>query len=339
MAYNEILTVGQIKFKQHGATEDPSDGFGYLYISDGSDGGATGDLILKTNATTSSTVILATKGTTTTLGETTLLSTTTQLQFRDSGIYINSNADGKMTISADGTGTDDITIAGSVTANDGITFSGTITNALMFSGVTTSTNTNGTLFSTGSAWITHATAGQCAFKILASSTATTGDYATMRIRGRADAVSTGGVEAINASASANIANYENLCAGYFAVQPMAINTTSASSIATAMHAVIDRTGTSSGRTWVEWIDTHQETKSGAGDYLTRWSHNGTVANDGMATIYIGGRMPAMFNFEDVSGFLTTSATALSGVTTSYKIACTIAGVGTVYIPVITSGMA
>src|SRR3990167_6742607 len=37
--------------------------------------------------------------------------------FRDAGLYINSGADGKLTISADGTGTDDITLAGAVTVS------------------------------------------------------------------------------------------------------------------------------------------------------------------------------------------------------------------------------
>jgi hypothetical protein len=177
----------------------------------------------------------------------------------------------------------DLTIAGDFTFGDAATDSLTVKGVILFSG-TRGTSTAGTLVSTGSTWIDHATAGQCAFKLLCSTSATSGDYATMRIRGRSDAVSSGGVEGLNVSASANIANYVNLCAGYFAAQPMAINTNSASSIITAIHAVVDRTGTSSGRTWVAWIDTHQETKSGAGDYLMRMSHNGTVANDGCFTI-------------------------------------------------------
>jgi hypothetical protein len=41
----------------------------------------------------------------------------------------------------------------------------------------------------------------------------------------------------------------------------------------------------------------------------RMSHNGTVANDGCFTIYNGGRMPALFNFEDAAGFLTETGDA------------------------------
>lgn len=197
------------------------------------------------------------------------------------------------------------------TTVDYVTSTGTsVTNFLKFTG-TVGTATDGTLFSTGSTWINHATAGQCAFKILASTSATSGDYATARFRGRADAVSSGGVEGINASASTTIANYGNLCAGYFAVQPNAITNNSASNIVTAIHAVIDRTGASSGRTWVAWIDSHQETKSSAGDYLMRFSHNGTIANDGCMTIYSGGRMPYLFNIEDAAGFLTDAPVSLT----------------------------
>ena len=213
-----------------------------------------------------------------------------------------------------------------------------VANFIKFTG-SVGTATDGTLFSTGSSWISHATAGQCAFKILAANAATSGDYATMRIRGRADAVSSGGTEGINVSASANIANYGDLCSGYFAVQPNAITNNSASNIVTAVHAVIDRTGASSGRTWVAWIDTHQQTKSDAGDYLMRLSHNGTVANDGAITIYTGGRMPTLINFEIDSlnpGSMLSTATGTATIT--HKIACTISGVGTVYIP-LASGIA
>ena len=48
-----------------------------------------------------------------------------KLVFRDSGIYINSGADGKLTIAADGTGADDITMSGSVTFGDSVTLNST----------------------------------------------------------------------------------------------------------------------------------------------------------------------------------------------------------------------
>lgn len=44
-----------------------------------------------------------------------------KLFFRDSGLFINSSADGKLTISSDGAGTDDITLSGKVTHDDDVT--------------------------------------------------------------------------------------------------------------------------------------------------------------------------------------------------------------------------
>lgn len=82
--------------------------------------------------------------------------------------------------------------------------------SLNFAGTTPGTGTAGTLITTGSTWVAHATAGQCAAKLLCATSATSGDYATMRLRARADAVSSGGTEGLNVSASANIANYGDL---------------------------------------------------------------------------------------------------------------------------------
>lgn len=68
-----------------------------------------------TGTTTQTGAITATGGVT--------LPTTAKVQFRDTGLYINSGADGKLTISADGTGADDLTIACTTTASDNITVS------------------------------------------------------------------------------------------------------------------------------------------------------------------------------------------------------------------------
>lgn len=65
--------------------------------------------------------------------------------FRDTGIFIHSPSDGKMIISSDGSGADDITITGSITGTGdqaitgdvgitgGLTVSGTITNGVVVS--------------------------------------------------------------------------------------------------------------------------------------------------------------------------------------------------------------
>lgn len=47
-----------------------------------------------------------------------------KIYFRDTGLFIHSSADGKITISADGTGVDDITLSGSVTCSDSLTVNG-----------------------------------------------------------------------------------------------------------------------------------------------------------------------------------------------------------------------
>ncbi len=68
-------------------------------------------------------------GDTVNIKEDTTLATNKKLQFRDTGIYINSGADGKLTIAADGTGNDDITLSGSVTISGGMAISHTGTDS------------------------------------------------------------------------------------------------------------------------------------------------------------------------------------------------------------------
>lgn len=52
-----------------------------------------------------------------------LIGTNKKIQFRDTGIFIHSNADGKLTISSDGVGADAITVTGAVTFSNGVTLS------------------------------------------------------------------------------------------------------------------------------------------------------------------------------------------------------------------------
>jgi len=192
--------------------------------------------------------------------------------------------------------------------------SGPVTNWLKFTG-TVGTATDGTLFSTGSTWISHATAGQCAFKILASTAATAGDYATMRIRARADAADanatrgTMGIVGGNFSASANVNNHGNLIALQGYAQPNAFTNDGTANIVCGVYSCIDAGGSSAGRRWSAWFDTHETTKASGGDYLVRISHNGTIANDGVFTIYNGARMPVLFNFEDATGCLVDTGDA------------------------------
>jgi hypothetical protein len=213
------------------------------------------------------------------------------------------------------------------------------TAPLNFASVTPGAQTTGSLVTTGTTWVAFATAGACGVKLLLENTADTGEFASLRIRGRANNTtaagnggnSVGTTTAIDASASAIDHEYGNLKAINAVAQPNALNQTQdATNIVTALYGRVDRTGTSVGRTWVAWIDTHQTTKSDAGDYLVRLSHNGTVANDGAITIYNGGRMPVLFNFEDLAGFVSGTPGTL---TPTHKIAVNIAGVGVRYLQV------
>jgi hypothetical protein len=50
-----------------------------------------------------------------------LMNTNEKIEFRDAGIFIHSSADGKLLISSDGVGADDITLTGTVTFSDDVT--------------------------------------------------------------------------------------------------------------------------------------------------------------------------------------------------------------------------
>lgn len=179
--------------------------------------------------------------------------------------------------------------------------------AFNFATLVPSTETAGSIFTTGSTWVDHSALGSCAMKFLTSYSGASGDYACARFRARAGAA--GNVDGVNASASASVNNHGNLCAVYAAAQPTSYTNNQAGHIACGLHSVIDADGASSGRRWSTWIDDHSTTKAAAGHYLARLSQNGTVAIDGVFTVYNGGRCPVLFNFEDAAGFLTDAGDA------------------------------
>lgn len=74
--------------------------------------------------------------TTGTISETITMATDKKVQFRDTGLYINSGADGKLTISADGSGADDITLSGTVTVADTLTMAAAKAIAMSAAGFT-----------------------------------------------------------------------------------------------------------------------------------------------------------------------------------------------------------
>ena len=210
------------------------------------------------------------------------------------------------------------------------------TNVVNFAGATPSTEVNGSLITTISTWVVHTAAGACAGKILASSTATTGQYATWRVRGRSDAAvadvyNVASVEGINSSASANHADYANLFGVSGLAQPNAFTQANATNIICGVYSCMDRSGTDAGSAWSMWIDDHSTTNKAASHYLLRMSQNalgGTpVSIDGAITIQTS-RLPQFINFEQVSDFLSTSGSGTF--TKTHKIAVKIAGDSTQY---------
>jgi hypothetical protein len=199
----------------------------------------------------------------------------------------------------------------------GVVLAGGFTHGIDFSAMTTSTNTDGTLMSTGSTWINHATAGSCAIKFLISTTATSGDFATMRLRARSDAAWTstvypGGVAALNASASASINDYGGLTAIQAYCQPGSYTQASASSINCALYGKTEGSGTNAGRVWDLWIDTSMSTAS-AEHYMARLSHNGGAINlDGFFTLYQGQGVDYLFNFENATNAPLSAADKTGG---------------------------
>ena len=201
------------------------------------------------------------------------------------------------------------------------------------------TAANGTILSSGGVWTTYTTAGAAGVKLLLGNSCNTGEFATMRLRARAanttasgdGGTSTGTTTCIDLSASATKAEYGNLKAVNACAQPNAFaQTTDATNIVCALYGRIDATAGSVGRRWVSWIDSHATTKSAAGDFMERISHNGTIATDGVWTIYSGGRLPQLFTFEDIlaGGFLSTSGTGTF--TKTHKLAVKLAGDATQY---------
>jgi hypothetical protein len=202
--------------------------------------------------------------------------------------------------------------------------------AINFSGLTPSTETSGSLVTTGSTWVAFSTAGACGMKLLLSGTCATGEFATVRFRARADNTtasgdggnSVGTITCADLSASANTHEYGNLKALNACAQPNAKNqTVDATNIVTALYGRIDATGTSIGRRWVAWLDTHATTKAAAGDYMCRISHNGTVAIDGVFSVYAGGRLPVLFNFEDVGAGCPVTVTGADASGFYGRVAC------------------
>jgi hypothetical protein len=211
------------------------------------------------------------------------------------------------------------------------------TNVINFAATAPSTEVNGSMITTISTWVVHTAAGACAGKILASSTATTGDYATWRVRGRSDAAvantqNVASVAGVNSSASASINDYANLIGVAGLAQPNAYTQANSTNVICGVYSCMDKTATHAGSAWSMWIDDHSTTaKASTSHYLLRMSQNalgGTPVDiDGAITIQTS-RLPVLMNFEQVQGFLTTASGA--SLTPTHKIKVKIDGDATAY---------
>lgn len=203
------------------------------------------------------------------------------------------------------------TLSGDVfTESDQPAFTGT-GRMIDLSTVVPGTETSGSLVTTKAAWVVVTSVGGCAVKLLCSYSGASGDYATLRMRARADAAmgSNNGVVCGNFSASANINNHPNLYGVQGYAQPNAFSQNNAAQINCGVYSCIDAGGVSSGKDWSTWSDTHATRKPTGLSCLHRLSHNGTASYDAAFSVYCGGRMPALFNFEDEAGFLVDSGDA------------------------------
>ena len=156
------------------------------------------------------------------------------------------------------------------------------------------------------------------------------------MRGRSDAAvadvyNVASVSGINSSASANHADYANLFGVQGLAQPNAFTQANATNIICGVYSCMDKTATHAGSAWSMWIDDHSTTAKAASHYLLRMSQNalgGTPVNiDGAITIQTS-RLPVLFNFEQVQGFLSTSGSGTF--TKTHKLAVKIAGDATEY---------
>jgi len=149
------------------------------------------------------------------------------------------------------------------------------------SALTPADSTDGCVISSNGTWTTFSVAGAAGIKLLFENSCNTGEFATVRLRARAantTATGNGGnsigtTTCLDLSTSANGHEFGVLKALNACAQPNAWNqTTDSSNIVTAVYGRIDATGTSVGRRWVSWIDTHATSKAAGGDYMERISH-------------------------------------------------------------------
>jgi hypothetical protein len=183
---------------------------------------------------------------------------------------------------------------------------------LNFANFLPGTETTGSLVTTGTTWVAHASGG-CGVKLLLSNTSATVGFASLRIRARSDvATPTWNTRTVagDFSASANIANYGELCGGSFYAQDNGYAQARASHWSVGLEGVMACTVTSTGLRFALRLADYSTTKSSLQHYLVRLESSGTgigVTKDGVFDIYPSSDYTYLFNFEGAAGgFLTDS---------------------------------
>ena len=212
---------------------------------------------------------------------------------------------------------DVITMPGAMTLSGTLTLSGVVSpNAgLNFSALTPAANVYGSVMSTGTTWVAHSTAGACGIKLLLSNTSTTGNFATARFRARSDvATATWNTNtiAVDAEASAHIADYGELLGGSFYTNDNGYAQTRASHWATAGKFCTNCSGASVGSRYALVVSDYSSTlASGAGHYLARFDKpSGAQAITGIFKVGNCDQFTYFIDFEITGGFLSSTDTRL-----------------------------
>jgi hypothetical protein len=167
-------------------------------------------------------------------------------------------------------------------------------------------------------WVAVSTVGGCGFKFMLSNTATTGNFATMRLRARSDvATSTQNTNtsAIDTSASAFIADYGDLIASTNYVQDNGYNQARANHFAVALRACTLCTGTSTGYRYALWVSDYSATNKATTQYLARFGkEQGALVIDGVFHMTDCAHMTYLFKFDESGGYLTDTDTRLQVMT-------------------------
>ena len=185
---------------------------------------------------------------------------------------------------------------------------------------------NGTMISSGGVWTSFTgTSGVAAVKFLCENAAATGGFATLRVRARsavATPVWNQYTMAIDAAASAVIADYGELYGGSFFAQDNGYAQSRPSHWSVGLKAAIGCTGTSSGLRMALLVTSTSTSKSSLQDYLIRCEKSSGGIGftiDGVFDFCNCGDFTYWANFETVGGYLDDTETTHSSMHGSIRV--------------------